>query len=111
MQNKIISTDISSRNEGITKKKKKSIHDRNILSLNFDSILNNGILITDFSFKFLDIFAIPTYAQIGCAAALLCVEEQFCTIDGTISSEPVTLSEKEILRRVPTSVSKDKNKS
>ncbi|XP_006622554.1 uncharacterized protein LOC102681132 [Apis dorsata] len=50
-----------------------------------------------------NIFAIPTYAQIGCAAALLCVEEQFCTIDGTISSEPVTLSEKEILRRVPTS--------
>ncbi|PBC28882.1 Ovochymase-1 [Apis cerana cerana] len=50
-----------------------------------------------------NIFVIPTHAQIGCAAALLCVEEQFCTIDGTISSEPVTLSEKEILRRVPTS--------
>ncbi|OAD55609.1 Serine proteinase stubble [Eufriesea mexicana] len=48
-------------------------------------------------------FVIPTHVQLGCAAALLCVEERFCTIDGTISPEPVTLSEKQLLRRVPMS--------
>ncbi|XP_017885505.1 coagulation factor XII-like [Ceratina calcarata] len=46
-------------------------------------------------------FEIPTHVQLGCAAALLCVEEKFCTLDGTISSEPVTFSEKQLYRRVP----------
>ncbi|KOC70446.1 Serine proteinase stubble, partial [Habropoda laboriosa] len=49
--------------------------------------------------------AIPM--QLGCAAALLCVEEQFCTMDGTISPQPVALSSKQILRRVPLSTCKN----
>ncbi|KAK9299675.1 hypothetical protein QLX08_007381 [Tetragonisca angustula] len=51
--------------------------------------------------------AIPTHIQIGCAAALLCVEEKFCTIDGMISPEPVVLTEKQLLRRVPMSSCKN----
>ncbi|XP_043483725.1 uncharacterized protein LOC122512124 isoform X2 [Leptopilina heterotoma] len=39
--------------------------------------------------------------QVGCAAALLCVEEQFCTKDAVISPEPVALSSEQILRRAP----------
>lgn len=43
----------------------------------------------------------------GCAAALLCVEEQYCTLEGVISKEPVTLTSSQLLRRVPLSVSDD----
>lgn len=43
--------------------------------------------------------------QSGCAAALLCVEEQYCTLEGVISPEPVALTSKQLLRRVPLSVS------
>lgn len=42
--------------------------------------------------------------QAGCAAALLCVEEQYCTLEGVISPEPVELTSKQLLRRVPLSV-------
>ncbi|XP_033313522.1 uncharacterized protein LOC117212680 [Bombus bifarius] len=52
-------------------------------------------------------FAIPTHVQLGCAAALICVEEKFCTMDGMISPEPVILSEKQLLRRVPMSSCKN----
>ncbi|CAK9807357.1 Inactive serine protease scarface [Anthophora plagiata] len=52
-------------------------------------------------------FEIAIPIQLGCAAALLCVEEKFCTIDGTISPEPVTLSSKQFLRRVPLSTCKN----
>ncbi|KAL6256026.1 hypothetical protein P5V15_013261 [Pogonomyrmex californicus] len=41
--------------------------------------------------------------QMGCAAALLCVEEQYCTLEGVISQQPVTLTSKQLLRRVPLS--------
>ena len=41
--------------------------------------------------------------QAGCAAALLCVEEQYCTLVGVISQEPVALTSKQLLRRVPLS--------
>ncbi|XP_032686691.1 uncharacterized protein LOC116851432 isoform X2 [Odontomachus brunneus] len=41
--------------------------------------------------------------QSGCAAALLCVEEQYCTLEGVISPEPVALTSKQLLRRVPLS--------
>lgn len=40
----------------------------------------------------------------GCAAALLCVEEQYCTLEGMISPEPVVFTSKQLLRRVPLSV-------
>ncbi|XP_058793364.1 inactive serine protease scarface-like [Phymastichus coffea] len=39
--------------------------------------------------------------QIGCAAALLCVEEQFCTSTGVISKTSIQLTEEQKLRRVP----------
>lgn len=42
----------------------------------------------------------------GCAAALLCVEEQYCTLEGMISPEPVALTSKQLVRRVPLSVSR-----
>ncbi|KAK2582963.1 hypothetical protein KPH14_009019 [Odynerus spinipes] len=45
--------------------------------------------------------------QLGCAAALLCVEERFCTKEGVISTEPVVFTEKDLLRRVPLSNCKD----
>ncbi|XP_076750260.1 inactive serine protease scarface [Xylocopa sonorina] len=48
-------------------------------------------------------FATATHLQLGCAAALLCVEEKFCALDGMISPEPVTLSESQLFRRVPLS--------
>ncbi|XP_011881510.1 PREDICTED: uncharacterized protein LOC105569558 isoform X2 [Vollenhovia emeryi] len=41
--------------------------------------------------------------HMGCAAALLCVEEQYCTLEGTISPQPIVLTSKQILRRVPLS--------
>ncbi|XP_011138425.1 uncharacterized protein LOC105182588 isoform X2 [Harpegnathos saltator] len=47
------------------------------------------------------IFQFPV--QSGCAAALLCVEEQYCTLEGVISPEPVALTSKQLLRRVPLS--------
>ncbi|XP_076234221.1 inactive serine protease scarface [Calliopsis andreniformis] len=62
---------------------------------------------TDSQVQGFDSFAIPTHVQLGCAAALLCVEEQFCTLDGTISQEPVSLTEKQLLRRVPLSSCKN----
>ncbi|XP_015433755.1 PREDICTED: uncharacterized protein LOC107189685 [Dufourea novaeangliae] len=50
---------------------------------------------------------IPTHVQLGCAAALLCVEERFCTVDGTISPQPVSLTSRELLYRVPLSPCKN----
>ncbi|XP_029166368.1 inactive serine protease scarface isoform X2 [Nylanderia fulva] len=47
------------------------------------------------------VFQFPV--QAGCAAALLCVEEQYCTLEGVISQQPVTLTSKQLLRRVPLS--------
>ncbi|XP_015586809.1 uncharacterized transmembrane protein DDB_G0289901 [Cephus cinctus] len=41
--------------------------------------------------------------QVGCAAALICVEEQFCTLEGVISPEPVALTSQQLQRRVPLS--------
>lgn len=41
--------------------------------------------------------------HMGCAAALLCVEEQYCTLEGMISPEPVALTSKQLVRRVPLS--------
>ncbi|XP_003706016.2 inactive serine protease scarface isoform X2 [Megachile rotundata] len=52
-------------------------------------------------------FAAAIPVQVGCAAALLCVEEKFCTMDGTISPEPVTLSGKQLFQRVPLSTCKN----
>jgi len=46
--------------------------------------------------------------QSGCAAALLCVEEQYCTLEGVISKEPIAFTSQQLLRRVPLSVC-DKN--
>ncbi|KAG7210257.1 hypothetical protein KM043_011805 [Ampulex compressa] len=51
------------------------------------------------------VFSIPL--QLGCAAALLCVEEQFCTLQGVISTEPVSFTSKQLLRRVPLSTCKN----
>ncbi|XP_012288608.1 hornerin [Orussus abietinus] len=45
--------------------------------------------------------------QVGCAAALICVEEKFCTMGGVISTEPITLTSEQILRRVPLSTCKN----
>lgn len=56
--------------------------------------------------KSTDSFLSAAHVQLGCAAALLCVEDKFCTLDGTISTEPVSLTQKQLLRRVPLSVSK-----
>ncbi|XP_035719216.1 uncharacterized protein LOC118440384 isoform X1 [Vespa mandarinia] len=50
-------------------------------------------------------FQVPL--QLGCAAALLCVEEQFCTKEGVISTQPITFTEKDILQRVPLSSCKN----
>lgn len=41
--------------------------------------------------------------HMGCAAALLCVEEQYCTLEGMISPQPVALTSNQLLRRVPLS--------
>ncbi|CAL7948678.1 unnamed protein product [Xylocopa violacea] len=54
-----------------------------------------------------DAFATTAHLQLGCAAALLCVEEKFCALDGMISPEPVTLSDSQLLRRVPLSSCKN----
>ena len=43
--------------------------------------------------------------QVGCAAALICVEEQFCTLEGVISTSPQTFTEQQLTRRAPLSVS------
>nr|XP_033331111.1 inactive serine protease scarface [Megalopta genalis] len=50
---------------------------------------------------------VPTHVQLGCAAALLCVEEQFCTVDGTVATEPVHLTSRQFLQRVPLSPCKN----
>ncbi|XP_067206831.1 uncharacterized protein [Linepithema humile] len=47
------------------------------------------------------VFQFPV--QLGCAAALLCVEEQYCTLEGVINPEPVALTSTQLLRRVPLS--------
>ncbi|EZA59838.1 uncharacterized protein LOC105274877 [Ooceraea biroi] len=52
------------------------------------------------------VFQFPV--QSGCAAALLCVEEQYCTLEGVISTEPVALTSQQLLRRVPLSSCRDK---
>lgn len=41
----------------------------------------------------------------GCAAALKCVEEQFCTHDGIMSNSPVYMTREQSENRVPLSVS------
>ncbi|XP_012536008.1 uncharacterized protein LOC105836494 isoform X2 [Monomorium pharaonis] len=41
--------------------------------------------------------------HMGCAAALLCVEEQYCTSEGMISPQPVALTSNQLLQRVPLS--------
>ncbi|XP_076172623.1 inactive serine protease scarface isoform X3 [Ptiloglossa arizonensis] len=55
----------------------------------------------------IDLLAVATHVQLGCAAALLCVEEQFCTTDGTISLEPISLTSTDLLHRVPLSTCKN----
>ncbi|XP_012265266.2 hornerin isoform X1 [Athalia rosae] len=45
----------------------------------------------------------PVTIQVGCAAALLCVEEQYCTLEGVISPVPVGLTSQQIERRAPLS--------
>ncbi|KAK0083432.1 hypothetical protein PV325_008794 [Microctonus aethiopoides] len=45
----------------------------------------------------------PTHVQLGCAAALICVEEQYCGMDGMISPTSLTLSSEQLIRRVPLS--------
>ncbi|XP_046744067.1 filaggrin-2-like [Diprion similis] len=45
----------------------------------------------------------PVTVQVGCAAALICVEEQYCTLEGVISPQPVTLTKQQIERRAPLS--------
>ncbi|XP_043257990.1 uncharacterized protein LOC122400531 [Colletes gigas] len=54
-----------------------------------------------------NLLAVATHLQLGCAAALLCVEEQYCTVDGTISPEPVSLPSTSFLQRVPLSSCKN----
>ncbi|XP_057333287.1 uncharacterized protein LOC130672649 isoform X2 [Microplitis mediator] len=46
---------------------------------------------------------IPTHVQLGCAAALICVEENLCGMDGMINPSPLSLTEEQITRRVPLS--------
>jgi hypothetical protein len=43
----------------------------------------------------------------GCAAALKCVQEIYCTAEGVISPVPVVLSKEQELSRVPTTVCQD----
>ncbi|XP_015517677.2 uncharacterized transmembrane protein DDB_G0289901 [Neodiprion lecontei] len=45
----------------------------------------------------------PITVQVGCAAALICVEEQYCTLEGVISPQPVALTAQQIERRAPLS--------
>ncbi|XP_008553734.1 uncharacterized protein LOC103575657 [Microplitis demolitor] len=46
---------------------------------------------------------IPTHVQLGCAAALICVEENLCGMDGMINPSPLSLTEEQLTRRVPLS--------
>lgn len=48
---------------------------------------------------------VPEYIQLGCAAALVCVEEQFCDLAGVITKSPNSFSPAQLLRRVPMIVS------
>lgn len=41
----------------------------------------------------------------GCAAALKCVQEIYCTVDGVVSPVPVVLTKEQELLRAPTTVS------
>ncbi|KAJ8688452.1 hypothetical protein QAD02_024247 [Eretmocerus hayati] len=43
----------------------------------------------------------PVFRQVGCAAALICVEEQYCTMTGMISKTPLSLTEAQKSRQVP----------
>ncbi|KAG5875826.1 hypothetical protein JTB14_017257 [Gonioctena quinquepunctata] len=43
----------------------------------------------------------------GCAAALKCVQEIYCTADGQVSPVPVVLTQEQELLRVPTTVCRD----
>jgi hypothetical protein len=43
----------------------------------------------------------PVQPQLGCAAALICVEEQLCSMTGIILESPISLTEEQKLRRVP----------
>ncbi|XP_043286410.1 actin cytoskeleton-regulatory complex protein PAN1-like [Venturia canescens] len=45
--------------------------------------------------------------QVGCAAALRCIEELFCTLEGVISTERQTFSSEQLIRRVPLSSCKN----
>ena len=47
----------------------------------------------------------PTIPYPGCAAALKCVLEEFCTMDGVMVFEPVSLTPQEKQYRVPLMVS------
>lgn len=42
---------------------------------------------------------------VGCAAALKCVQEIYCTADGFVSPVPVVLTKEQELLRAPTTVS------
>ncbi|XP_050310939.1 nascent polypeptide-associated complex subunit alpha, muscle-specific form-like isoform X3 [Anthonomus grandis grandis] len=44
---------------------------------------------------------------VGCAAALKCVQEIYCTVDGFISPVPVVLTKEQELLRAPTTVCRD----
>lgn len=41
---------------------------------------------------------------VGCAAALKCVQEIYCTAEGVVSPVPVVLTKEQELLRVPTTV-------
>ena len=41
----------------------------------------------------------------GCAAALKCVQESYCTVEGVMSDRPVSLTREQYENRVPLSVS------
>ncbi|CAD6213169.1 GSCOCG00003948001-RA-CDS [Cotesia congregata] len=46
---------------------------------------------------------VPTHVQLGCAAALVCVKEEFCGMDGMMNPSPLGLTEEQLTRRVPLS--------
>ncbi|VEN56226.1 unnamed protein product, partial [Callosobruchus maculatus] len=48
-----------------------------------------------------------TSPPVGCAAALKCVQEIYCTADGFVSPVPVVLTKEQELLRVPTTTCKD----
>ncbi|KAG8038115.1 hypothetical protein G9C98_006440 [Cotesia typhae] len=52
---------------------------------------------------------VPTHVQLGCAAALVCVKEEFCGMDGMMNPSPLALTEEQLIRRVPLSDCKNPN--